>query len=127
MGRTALITGATGALGPAVLRAFHDADWDVRTLSRRPPAAGTAAAEFPHVAADTTDTLALADAMRGANVIVHIIDGKMLIDTADHAHKGPGRVGLYKDRGGADDRAIFDWLLVRKYSPTEPIAIVRPE
>lgn len=72
MSRTALITGATGALGPAVLRAFQDADWHVRTLSRTPPAAGTAAAKFPHVAADTGDTLALADAMRGSSVVVHM-------------------------------------------------------
>ena len=72
MRRTALITGATGALGPAVLREFQDADWKVRTLSRTPPAPGTVAAGFSHVAADTADTRALAEAMRGTSVVVHM-------------------------------------------------------
>ena len=71
-GRTVLITGATGALGPAVLRTFDGAGWNVRTLSRRTPAPGTAAEKFPHFTADTADDLALADAMRGANAVVHM-------------------------------------------------------
>ena len=50
------------------------------------------------------------------------LDGKLLIDTVDHAYRGPGRVGLYKDRGGKDDQAVFDWIFVRKYAPIEPVA-----
>ncbi|MBK7726593.1 MAG: NmrA family NAD(P)-binding protein [Dehalococcoidia bacterium] len=73
MSQTVLITGATGALGPAVIRALHDAGWNVRTLSRRPPVAGTPAREFPHFAADTGDAKALAEAMRGASVVVHMV------------------------------------------------------
>lgn len=72
MSWTVLITGATGALGPAVLTAFDGAGWHVRTLSRRTPVPGTPAEKFPHFTADTGDELALADAMRGASVVVHM-------------------------------------------------------
>lgn len=67
-----LVTGATGALGPAVIRSFVSDGWRVRTLSRRPPAAGTPAAGYPHVAADTGNRSALLEAMRDVTVVVHM-------------------------------------------------------
>ena len=71
-GRTVLVTGATGALGPAVIRSFVSSGWRVRALSRRPPEVGTAPAGLPHVAADIADKQALAVAMRDVNVVVHM-------------------------------------------------------
>lgn len=55
------------------------------------------------------------------------LDGRLLIDTADHTHQGTGRIGVYKDRGGPEDQASFDWVFVRKYAQREPIATVRSE
>ena len=71
-GRTVLITGATGALGPAVIRAFRADRWRIRTLSRTPPAPRTAAAAHQHVAADIEDVAALRRAMTGADAVVHM-------------------------------------------------------
>ena len=48
-GRTVLMTGATGALGPAVIRAFRADRWRIRTLSRTPPSPRTLAAAHQHV------------------------------------------------------------------------------
>jgi UDP-glucose 4-epimerase len=70
--QTVLITGATGALGPAVIGAFGAAGWRIRTLSRNPPAAGSAAAAHEHVCADITDGAALLPAMAGVDAIVHM-------------------------------------------------------
>src|SRR5215207_2058663 len=71
-GRTVLITGATGALGPAVIRAFRADRWRIRTLSRTPPAPRTPAADHQHVAADIEDLAALRRAMAGADAVVHM-------------------------------------------------------
>jgi nucleoside-diphosphate-sugar epimerase len=71
-GHVVLITGATGALGPAVVRAFLSAGWDVRTLSRHAPAAPSEIATVPHFAAEVTDQQALERAMRGVDVVVHM-------------------------------------------------------
>jgi nucleoside-diphosphate-sugar epimerase len=70
--RLVLITGATGALGPAVIRAFASDGWRIRTLSRTPPAAGAPAAAHQHVVADIEDFSALCRAMNGADAIVHM-------------------------------------------------------
>jgi UDP-glucose 4-epimerase len=69
---TVLITGATGALGPAVIRAFDASGWRIRTLSRNPPAAGSAAAAHEHFCADITDAVALRAAMTDVDTVVHM-------------------------------------------------------
>ena len=70
--KTVLVIGATGALGPAVIRAFQTEGWEVRSLSRKRPRADTAAAAIPHVEADVTDQRALERAMAGVDVVVHM-------------------------------------------------------
>lgn len=67
-----LITGATGALGPAIVRAMLAADWRCRTFSRRDPPPGSVAAAVPHTSGDITDRSALARAMNGAALVVHM-------------------------------------------------------
>jgi nucleoside-diphosphate-sugar epimerase len=70
--RSVLITGATGALGSPVIKHFLSEGWDVRTLSRTAPPAGTLAATLPHIAADVTDQPALERALRGVDSVVHM-------------------------------------------------------
>lgn len=70
--RSLLVTGATGALGPAVIRAFSSDGWHVSTLSRRPPTPGSPAAGVPHFAADLGDEQVLSEAMRDVDVVVHM-------------------------------------------------------
>ena len=70
--KTVVIVGATGALGPAVIQRFLSDGWEVRTLSRTPPAAGTLAATVPHISADVTDQPALEQAFQGVDSVVHM-------------------------------------------------------
>ena len=67
-----LITGATGALGPAVIRAFSADRWNIRTLSRKCPERWTPAASHPHFSADLEDRETLRRAMDGADTVVHM-------------------------------------------------------
>ena len=71
-GKIVLVTGATGALGPAVTQAFISGGWSVRTLARNPPPADTQVARIPHLVADIGDKRTLEEAMRGVNVVVHM-------------------------------------------------------
>jgi UDP-glucose 4-epimerase len=75
-----LVTGATGALGPPIVRAMLAADWRCRTFSRHDPPPGAAAAGVTHTSGDITDRAALAQAMNGVAVVVHLA---ALLDAAD--------------------------------------------
>src|SRR5438552_14614503 len=68
----ALITGATGAVGPSVVRACHEAGYLVRTLSKNTPERnllpGTADVRIGDVCDGQTVRLAVA----GAELVVHL-------------------------------------------------------
>jgi UDP-glucose 4-epimerase len=65
-----LVTGATGALGPSVVRVFRDAGYRVRALARR--AGGDLPADVEVVEGDIADRAAVDAAVRGAEVVVHL-------------------------------------------------------
>src|SRR5262245_36632407 len=68
-----LVTGATGAVGPAVVAELRAAGWPVRTLSRSPqPAASAHARDVEHRTADIADMRALSSAMNTASAVVHL-------------------------------------------------------
>lgn len=69
--RICLITGATGALGPGVAAAFGDA-YDVRTLSRHAPQPGLFARPVDSITGDIADEDVVRQAVRGADVVVHL-------------------------------------------------------
>jgi len=69
--RVALVTGATGAVGPAVVAALSKT-YDVRTFSRQPPPTGLFATPVTPFTGDVADADALGRAARGAEVIVHL-------------------------------------------------------
>ena len=70
--RTVLITGATGAVGPAVVAAFVAEGYGVRTLTRcRPPGGLFPSAVEQHLG-DVTDAAAVQAAMTGGEVVVHL-------------------------------------------------------
>ncbi len=65
----ALVTGASGALGPAVVAELQRTGYHVRTLSR---GAGVKAADVDHRTGDVTSAGDVRAAMAGANVVVHL-------------------------------------------------------
>lgn len=67
-----LVTGGTGAVGPAVLRALMN-EWPaVRCLSRARPDAAGAVPGVEYQLGDVTETSALARAVDGVDVVVHL-------------------------------------------------------
>lgn len=67
-----LITGATGAVGPVVVRAIHDAGYDVRTLSLDNPPVGIWPDGVDAVTGDVTDISVVRAATDGVDAVVHM-------------------------------------------------------
>lgn len=67
-----LITGATGAVGPGIVHAFHEAGYRVRTLSLDAPQSGLLPDEADIRIGDVTDSSAVRSAMRGVDVVLHL-------------------------------------------------------
>jgi dihydroflavonol-4-reductase len=70
---TAFVTGGSGFVGGAVIRALTDRGSEVRALARSATAAGIVAGLGAEpVAGDLADRSALANAMRGCDVVFHV-------------------------------------------------------
>jgi len=67
-----LLTGATGAVGPLVVKAFHDAGYSIRTLSIDPPPAGIWPDDVEARVGDVTDVSEVWAATVGVDAIVHM-------------------------------------------------------
>jgi uncharacterized protein YbjT (DUF2867 family) len=67
-----LVTGASGALGPAVVRALADAGFEVTAWIRRAEAAAMFPSGVRVVIGDLQDEATLRDAVAGARGIVHL-------------------------------------------------------
>jgi len=70
--RLVLITGATGAVGPLVVRAFSEAGYSVRTLSLDPPPTGVWPENVETMIGDITDITAVEKAMNNVDAVVHL-------------------------------------------------------
>ena len=70
-GRLALVTGATGMVGPRVVEAFRQAGFAVRTLSNTPPDPSPPA-DVEVRTGDITDAAAIRAAVEGVTVVVHL-------------------------------------------------------
>ena len=67
-----LITGATGAVGPLVVKAFHDAGYSIRTLSIDPPPAGIWPADVDARVGDVTEVSEVRAAAAGVDAVIHM-------------------------------------------------------
>ena len=67
-----LLTGATGAVGPLVVKAFHDAGYSIRTLSIDPPPAGIWPDDVEARVGDVTDVSEVRAATDGVDAVVHM-------------------------------------------------------
>lgn len=79
-----LVTGATGAIGPLVVKALHDAGYSVRTLSIDPPPAGTWPPDVEALTGDVTDMSAVQATMRGVRSVVHLAALLHIVNPPDH-------------------------------------------
>lgn len=70
--RFILVTGATGAVGPRVVHALHDAGHCIRTLSLDDPPAGLLPDGVEVCRGDVTDPAAVGAAMQGIEAVVHM-------------------------------------------------------
>jgi nucleoside-diphosphate-sugar epimerase len=68
----ALITGATGAIGPRVVEALHHARYQIRTFSLDAPVGGLFPPQVEVVIGDIAGEAAVKSAMRGVDVVVHM-------------------------------------------------------
>ena len=67
-----LITGATGAIGPRVVYALHQAGCQIRAISVDTPAAGMFPQSVEVLIGDVTDQLAVRSAMQGMDAVIHL-------------------------------------------------------
>jgi len=81
-----LVTGATGAIGPLVVNAFHAAGYSIRTLSLDPPPAGTSPEDkdVEAIIGDITDLSAVQAAMQGVESVVHLAALLHMVNPPDH-------------------------------------------
>ena len=67
-----LITGATGAVGPLVVKAFYEEGYSVRTLSIDRPPVGILPDDVDVITGDVTDANAVQAAMQGVESVIHM-------------------------------------------------------
>src|SRR4051794_26392357 len=68
----ALVTGATGAIGPAIVRHAASQGWRVRTLTRRPPEPGVLPPDVEAHVGDMTDASVRRRAIDGVDCVLHL-------------------------------------------------------
>jgi nucleoside-diphosphate-sugar epimerase len=67
-----LITGATGTVGPIVVKAFHAAGYSIRTLSIDSPPVGVLPVDIETRIGDVTDASVVQAAMDGVESVIHL-------------------------------------------------------
>jgi nucleoside-diphosphate-sugar epimerase len=90
----ALVTGPTGAIGPAVVAALSTTH-DVRTFSRHAPAPGLFAESVTSFTGDVSDAAAVRRAARGADVIVHLAALLHIVDPPPELRAEYERVNVH--------------------------------
>lgn len=128
MGRVAVVAGATGLVGSALLRRLAaDPDWsEIRVLGRRPPehtggSVRFVATDFSDLAAHAAE-LAVEDVFcclgttlrtAGSRAAFERVDYHMVVDLARAAHKAGARRFLVVSAVGASERSLAFYSRVK--------------
>lgn len=72
MASNVLVTGATGAVGPCVVQALHEAGYRVRALSLDAPQPGMLPDDVEVRIGDVTEPAAVRSALRGVEAVIHL-------------------------------------------------------
>jgi UDP-glucose 4-epimerase len=121
--RLALVTGATGAVGPSVVRACQKAGYSVRTLSAHPPVAGVLPPLVDVRTGDVYDSQTVRSAVAGAEVVVHLAALLHQFGNASDLDRHYERVNV----GGTEN--IVSWAMaegVRRVVFLSTIAVYGP-
>jgi UDP-glucose 4-epimerase len=88
-----LVTGATGAIGPAVIQALRPT-YAIRTFSRRPPPAGLFVEPVEAYTGDIADPRAVGRATEGADAVVHLAALLHIVDPRPEKRAEYARVNV---------------------------------
>jgi nucleoside-diphosphate-sugar epimerase len=67
-----LVTGGTGAVGPCVVHALHQAGYQIRSFSVDPPSTDLFPQSVEVLIGDVTDQMAIQSAMKNVDAVVHL-------------------------------------------------------
>jgi nucleoside-diphosphate-sugar epimerase len=88
-----LVTGATGAIGPAVVNALGDT-FEIRTLTRRPPETGMFRVPATPFTGDVSDIATVRRAAERAQVIVHLAALLHIVGPSDSLRSEYERINI---------------------------------
>jgi nucleoside-diphosphate-sugar epimerase len=122
----ALVTGATGALGPALVRELDRAGYRVRAMARRPPASGLFPPGTMILTGDVRDPAAVREAVRDVHVVFHLASvlHRRVVDPASVREYdsvnvvGTRTVAAVAARVGV--RRFVHFSTINVYGPTRP-------
>jgi nucleoside-diphosphate-sugar epimerase len=122
----ALVTGATGVIGPQMVRRLVDGGFRVRVLARRPPAPGLLPSAVDVVTGDISDVTAVKKAVAGVTHVFHLA-AKLHINNPDKSLEGQyrrtnvdgARILAAASRDAGVNRFVF-FSSIAVYGPTSP-------
>jgi nucleoside-diphosphate-sugar epimerase len=123
---TALVTGATGVIGPQLVRRLAGVGFGVRVLARRPPAPGLLPSAVEVVTGDISDGDVVRKAVEGATYVFHLA-AKLHINNPSASLAGEyrntnvegARIVAEASRDAGVSRLVF-FSSIAVYGPTTP-------
>jgi nucleoside-diphosphate-sugar epimerase len=123
---TALVTGATGVIGPQLVRRLAGDGFGVRVLARRPPAPGLLPSAVEVVTGDISDGVVVRKAVEGATYVFHLA-AKLHINNPSASLAGEyrntnvegARIVAEASRDAGVSRLVF-FSSIAVYGPTTP-------
>jgi nucleoside-diphosphate-sugar epimerase len=89
-----LITGATGAVGPPVVKACHAAGYSVRTLSLHAPPVGDWPDDVETLLGDVTDASSVRAALKGVDAVIHLAALLHIVNPPDQLRNQYQRINV---------------------------------
>lgn len=122
-----LVTGATGAVGPSLVRRLHRERLEVRAVGRRQPPAGLLPDGVRFESADLSDGTRLADLLRGVDAVFHLAARLHVSNPPPSMRSAYERDNIEMTRrlveqSGASARFVL-FSTIDVYGPTSPPAI----
>jgi nucleoside-diphosphate-sugar epimerase len=124
--KNVLVTGATGAIGPVMVRQLLEHNCQVRALVRHPPAADTWPAAVQIHQGDITDSQALRAAVTGVDIVFHLAAKLHVSEPIPTLHAEYQRVNVEGTRRlagvaqAAGVRRLVFFSTISVYGPSRP-------